>query len=102
MFSVYTIYDKSTGEDVYIGSTMNPERRWAQHKNDRFPSTIYGFLVIDQCESREEMLKREIELIQQYHPQYNVAHRIAGVSFKKEKPVEPIPEEKNGSLGSSR
>ena len=69
IYSVYKGENKSTGELVYIGTTIQkPEARFRWHKSN---GKDLNFTVIHKYDNADEMLEKEFELIKQLTPKLN-------------------------------
>ncbi len=57
------IYVIISNENIYIGQTNNPVRRFKDHYDKKVKSTkrflTYQFFIVEKCENRSDSLKRE-------------------------------------------
>jgi predicted GIY-YIG superfamily endonuclease len=73
---LYRVYD-AQGALLYIGITMNPGSRFAQHSEDKPWWTDVADIRVEHYGSREEVLAAERDAIKSEHPRFNVVHNIA-------------------------
>lgn len=80
-FHVYFGYDKKSGKLVYIGTTIQkPADRWRWHKHN---GKDLNFELHKTCESADEMLTMEFELINKHKPKLNnITHRKQNLNVK--------------------
>ncbi|MFF9287544.1 GIY-YIG nuclease family protein [Streptomyces griseosporeus] len=73
--AVYRLYDVS-GQLLYVGISMNPERRWGEHSREK----LWWHLVADKRvtwhESREQALIAEEEAERLERPRFGDTHRL--------------------------
>ena len=71
-FNVYL--GSRNGRVVYVGTTIQkPSDRWRWHKNN---GKNLDFEIVKRCDSSDEMLELELELIKKYKPELNkITHR---------------------------
>lgn len=71
-FNVYV--GREAGAIVYVGTTIQkPSDRFRWHKNN---GKDFSFEVIKQCDTEQEMLDMEFDLIKLHKPKYNqITHR---------------------------
>jgi predicted GIY-YIG superfamily endonuclease len=70
---LYRVYD-AQGVLLYIGITMHPASRFAQHSEDKPWWADVADIRVEHCGSREEVLAAERDAIKCEHPRFNVVH----------------------------
>jgi len=66
MYYIYTLTQNDTVK--YVGQTINPSKRKSSHKSTR---ESHEFEIIFQCEDKEIVKEKEIELILEYNTYMN-------------------------------
>jgi len=64
------------GQLLYVGITMNPGSRFAQHSDEKPWWTDVADIRVEQFASRDEVLTAEREAIKSEQPLHNVAHSL--------------------------
>jgi predicted GIY-YIG superfamily endonuclease len=70
--ALYRFFD-TEGELLYVGITVNPGTRWAEHKNKPWWSGVAS-ATLEQFPSRDAAEEAEITAIRAENPRYNVTH----------------------------
>ena len=86
-------------EIVYIGKTSNLEKRIKQHESDKLKNlqaSIYYF----ECQNKTAMTSWEYNLINKYHPKYNIILNNTNINIRVQEP-EWIFYKKNNNISKN-
>lgn len=72
---LYRFYSRG-GRLLYVGITMNPFTRWADHRRTQRWWSQVATIKITDWEDREQLEMMELHAIQTERPLYNVVHSV--------------------------
>lgn len=72
-------------EIVYIGQTANLENRIKQHENDKLKN-LQAIIYYFECNNKTAANSWEYNLINKYHPKYNIALKNENINIKIQEP----------------
>lgn len=82
---IYGIYDKTTGECLYVGQTVNVGRRWREHMHDlRYHTHLKEFNEWFDSHSENDLDYRILELCDN---NYNIKNMLERKWFNNENPL---------------
>ena len=82
----YYIYKYVANDEiVYIGQSSNLENRIKQHKNDKLKN-IQAIIYYFECNNKIEATYWEYNLINKYHPKYNVVLKNQNINIEIQEP----------------
>ena len=76
MIGIYRIIDKNTNRTIYVGQSVDINRRFSQHRR-KYPNENYSHLVVELCDT-ENLDNREIFWISEYNTYKNGDNQYPG------------------------
>lgn len=70
--TLYRLYD-ADWHLLYVGITGYPSARFSAHQRDKSWWCEVAAIILEHCESREDLQSREIAAVRDEHPRYNIA-----------------------------